>query len=126
MNADANPGNAGELHAPEESATSLHIPSVLLATGLAFWGWQTNNAYAAAGLALTLLLPVFTQLRLDLSVRDQQRISDLTMILYVAVAASLIATEGLRAGSAKTDEVCAPIDGAAPSRTRGVFESVPN
>ena len=104
MNADANPanpanpGNAGELHAPEESATSLHIPSVLLATGLAFWGWQTNNAYAAAGLALTLLLPVFTQLRLDLSVRDQQRISDLTMILYVAVAASLIATEGLRAG----------------------------
>ncbi len=84
---------AGGSHAP-----GLHIPSALLAAGLAFWGWQTNNAYAAAGFALAMLLPVLTRLRLDLSERDQQRIADLAMILYVAVAASLIATEGLRAG----------------------------
>jgi len=76
----------------------FQISPPLLAIALAFWGWQTRNVYAAAGFALALLLPVMTQLRLDLSERDKHRISDLTMILYVAVAASFIATDGLRAG----------------------------
>jgi hypothetical protein len=69
-----------------------------LAVALAFWGWQTGNGYAAAGFALVMLLPALTRLRLELAERDQHRIADLTMILYVAVAASLIATESLRAG----------------------------
>lgn len=75
-----------------------HIAPVLLAAALAFWGWQTRNGFASAGFALAMLLPALTQLRLELSERDQQRIADLTMILYVAVAASFIATDGLRLG----------------------------
>jgi hypothetical protein len=45
-----------------------------------------------------MLLPALTRLRLELSERDQHRIADLTMVLFVAVAGSLIATESLRAG----------------------------
>ncbi len=75
-----------------------HIAPVLLAAALAFWGWQTRNGFASAGFALAMLLPALTQLRLDLTERDQHRIADLTMILYVAVAASFIATDGLRLG----------------------------
>ncbi len=71
---------------------------MLLAAALAFWGWQTKNGYAAAGFAVVMLLPALTRLRLELTERDQHRIADLTMILYVAVAASFIATDGLRAG----------------------------
>ncbi|MEO8204204.1 MAG: transglutaminase-like domain-containing protein [Betaproteobacteria bacterium] len=77
---------------------SFQVAPLLLALALGFWGWQTKNLMAAAGLALVMLLPVLTSLRLELSERDQHRISDLTMILYVAVAASFIATDGLRAG----------------------------
>ena len=80
------------------AALAFHVPPALLAAALGFWGWQTRNGYAAAGFALVMLLPALTRLRLELSERDQHRISDLTMILYVAVAASLIGTEGLRAG----------------------------
>lgn len=80
------------------AAIAFHIPPPLLAVALAFWGWQTKNGYAAAGLAIAIALPVLTRLRLDLSLRDKHRIADLTMVLYVAVAASLIATDGLRAG----------------------------
>ena len=80
------------------NATGFQIPPPLLAAALAFWGWQTNHAYAAAGFAVAMLIPAFTRLRLELSERDQHRISDLTMILYVAVAGSFIATDGLRAG----------------------------
>ncbi len=71
---------------------------MLLAAALAFWGWQTKNGYAAAGFAVVMLLPALTRLRLELTERDQHWIADLTMILYVAVAASFIATDGLRAG----------------------------
>ena len=77
---------------------AFQVPPVLLAVALAFWGWQTKNGYAAAGFALVMLLPALTRLRLELAERDQHRIADLTMVLYVAVAASLIATETLRAG----------------------------
>jgi hypothetical protein len=77
---------------------AFQVPPVLLAVALAFWGWQTKNPYAGAGFALAILLPVFTQLRLDLAERDQHRIADLTMVLYVAVAASLVGTDGLRFG----------------------------
>lgn len=80
------------------AARPLQVPPVLLAAALAFWGWQTKNGYAAAGFALAMLLPALTRLRLELSERDQHRIADLTMVLYVAVAGSLIATETLRAG----------------------------
>ena len=74
------------------TASPFQVPPVLLAIALAFWGWQTKNGYAAAGLALAMLLPARTRLRLELSERDQHRIADLTMVLYVAVAGSLIAT----------------------------------
>ncbi|MCX7159037.1 MAG: hypothetical protein NT176_07770, partial [Proteobacteria bacterium] len=80
------------------AASPLQVPPALLAIALAFWGWQTKNGYAAAGLALAMLLPALTRLRLELSERDQHRIADLTMVLYVAVAGSLIATETLRTG----------------------------
>ena len=86
------------MNAPAPASPSFQVPPVLLAVALAFWGWQTKNGYAAAGFAFVMLLPVMTRLRLDLSERDQYRISDLTLILYIAVAASLIATESLRAG----------------------------
>ena len=86
------------MSAPIASPGAFQVPSALLAAALAFWGWQTRNGYAAAGLAIVMLLPVLTRLRLELAERDQHRIADLTMILYVAVAASLIATDGLRAG----------------------------
>lgn len=76
----------------------FQVPPVLLAVALAFWGWQTKSWYAGAGFALAILIPVFTQLRLELAERDQHRIADLTMILYVAVAASLVGTDGLRLG----------------------------
>lgn len=81
-----------------ETASGAQIPPLLLAAALLFWGWQTRNPFSAAGFALAMLLPIFTRMRLDLSERDQHRISDLTLLLYVAVAASFIATEGLRAG----------------------------
>ena len=45
-----------------------------------------------------VLLPVLTRLRLELAEHDQHRIADLTMVLYVAVAASLVGTDGLRLG----------------------------
>jgi hypothetical protein len=80
------------------AAKPIQVPPVLLAVALAFWGWQTKNGYAAAGFALAMLLPALTQLRLELAERDQHRIADLTMVLYVAVAASFVATDGLRAG----------------------------
>ena len=80
------------------AASPFQVPPALLAIALAFWGWQTKNGYAAAGLALAMLLPALTRLRLELSERDQHRIADLTMVLYVAVAGSLIATETLRTG----------------------------
>lgn len=82
----------------EPASGPLQIPPALLALALAFWGWQTKNGFAAAGFAAVLLLPAITRLRLELTERDQHRISDLTMILYVAVAASFIATDGLRSG----------------------------
>ena len=85
-------------HAGSTALGPLQIPPVILALALGFWGWQTRNGFAAAGLALTMLLPALTRLRLELTERDQHRISDLTMILYVAVAASFIATDGLRSG----------------------------
>ena len=75
----------------------FQIRPALLAVALGFWGWQTKNGFASAGFALAMLLPVLTRLRLELTEHDQHRISDLTMILYVAVAASFIATDGLRA-----------------------------
>jgi hypothetical protein len=77
---------------------SFQIHPILLAAALLFWGWQTRNGYAATGLALAMLLPVLTRLRLELAERDQHRISDLTLVLYVAVAASFVATDGLRRG----------------------------
>ncbi|MBS0337693.1 MAG: transglutaminase domain-containing protein [Proteobacteria bacterium] len=86
------------MNAPNPAPGMFQVPPALLAVALAFWGWQTKNGYAAAGFALVMLLPVLTRLRLELAERDQHRIADLTMILYVAVAASLIATESLRAG----------------------------
>ncbi len=76
----------------------FHIHPMLIAAALAFWGWQTKNGYAAAGFALAMLLPAITTLRLELTERDQHRIADLTMVLYVAVAASLVANDGLRTG----------------------------
>ena len=76
----------------------FQVPPLLLGVALAFWGWQTKNWLAGAGFALAILLPVLTQLRLELAERDQHRIADLTMVLYVAVAASLVATDGLRLG----------------------------
>ena len=85
-------------HEEESASGPLQIPPLLLALALAFWGWQTKNGFAAAGFAAAMLLPVLTRLRLELAERDQHRISDLTMILYVAVAASFIATDGLRTG----------------------------
>ena len=92
--------DAAQASGPEADAASnpFQISPVLLAAALAFWGWQTKNGFAAAGFAAAMLLPVLTKLRLDLAERDQHRISDLTMILYIAVAASFIATDGLRAG----------------------------
>lgn len=94
MNADAAAPAGSENH-PMPRA---HIAPLLLALALAFWGWQTRNLLASAGFALAMLLPALTQLRLDLAERDQHRIADLTMILYIAVAASFIATDGLRSG----------------------------
>ena len=79
-------------------ASPFQVPPALLAVALAFWGWQTKNGYAAAGFALVILLPVLTRLRLELAERDQHRIADLTMVLYVAVTASLVGTDGLRLG----------------------------
>jgi len=76
----------------------FQVSPLLLAVALGFWGWQTKNWLAGAGFALVTLLPVLTQLRLELAERDQHRIADLTMILYVAVAASLVGTDGLRLG----------------------------
>lgn len=76
----------------------FQVPPVIVALALAFWGWQTKNGFASVGFAAAMLLPVLTRLRLELTEHDQHRISDLTMILYVAVAASFIATDGLRAG----------------------------
>ena len=81
-----------------EKSAPFQISPLLVAVALGFWGWQTKNAYAAAGFALAMLLPVLTRLRLELTERDQHRIADLTLVLYVAVAASLVATDGLRAG----------------------------
>lgn len=80
------------------STGTFQVPPALLAAALAFWGWQTKSPYAAAGFVLVVLLPVLTRLRLELAERDQHRIADLTMVLYVAVAASLIGTDGLRLG----------------------------
>jgi len=85
-------------HADSPAAEFFQIRPALLAVALGFWGWQTRNGFASAGFALVMLLPVLTRLRLELTERDQHRISDLTMILYVAVAASFVATDGLRAG----------------------------
>ncbi len=80
------------------TSTPFQVSPALLAAALAFWGWQTKNPYAGAGFALVILLPVLTRLRLELAERDQHRIADLTMVLYVAVAASLVGTDGLRLG----------------------------
>jgi len=92
--------NLAQDASPREGPTlgSFQIPPMLLALALGFWGWQTKNGFAAAGFAAAMLLPVLTRLRLELTERDQHRICDLTMILYVAVAASFIATDGLRSG----------------------------
>lgn len=88
-----------ELALPEAPAAEFfQIRPALLAVALGFWGWQTKNGLASAGFAVVMLLPLLTRLRLELTERDQHRICDLTMILYIAVAASFVATDGLRAG----------------------------
>ena len=76
----------------------FQVPPFILAAALAFWGWQTKSPFAGAGFALVVLLPVLTRLRLELAEHDQHRIADLTMVLYAAVAASLVGTDGLRLG----------------------------
>ncbi len=52
------------------TASPFQGPPVLLAVALAYWGWQTQHGYAAAGLALAMLVPALTRLRLELSERD--------------------------------------------------------
>jgi hypothetical protein len=74
------------------------VPHWLNACALGFWGWQSGEWLGAAGLALAVLLPAFTSLRLALAERDQHRIADLSTLLFIAIAASFVATRDFSHG----------------------------
>ena len=74
------------------------VPAGLNAVALAFWGWQSGEWLGAACFALAVLLPALTALRLALAERDQHRIADLSTVLFVAIAASFVATRDFSHG----------------------------
>ena len=73
-------------------------PPLLLAAGVAFWGWQSGYYLAALAIALLVEAPRWTRLRLELGEADFNRIADFTTWLFVGIAGYLIATRGVSRG----------------------------
>lgn len=94
---DPRPGAEDAARVPAQAPT-FDIPPWLNAAALAFWGWQSGEWFGAACLMLAVLLPMMTSARLALSERDQHRIADLSTVLFVAVAASFVATRDFSHG----------------------------
>lgn len=76
----------------------MRLPPLLLGAALAFWGWQTG--YLPLGLAMAAVseLRHVTRWRADLGLRDLNRVSDLSAVLFVALVAwQALAGEAARA-----------------------------
>lgn len=63
----------------------MRVPPLLLAAGLAFWGWRSGNYAAAAALAALAEAPGFVKLRVDLQHAQFARIADLCTVLFIAL-----------------------------------------
>jgi hypothetical protein len=70
-------------------------PRGLLAAGVLFWGWQTENLAVGAALALLVEAPRWTARRFELDHRDLARIADLCTVVFVGLTALLAATRGV-------------------------------
>lgn len=73
-------------------------PALMLAAGVAFWGWQSGYFLAALAIALVVEAPRWTRLRLELGETDFNRIADFTTWLFVGIAVYLVATRGVSRG----------------------------
>jgi transglutaminase-like putative cysteine protease len=74
------------------------MPRGLLGAGLVFWGWQTGALPVGIGLALAVEAARAMSLRFELRGADFSRISDLTAVAFLALAALLAATRGMSDG----------------------------
>lgn len=73
-------------------------PPGLLGAALLFWGWQTGFLAVGAGMALALEARHVIQWRWDLSRADFNRVSDLSAVLLVVIAAyQILGNESARA-----------------------------
>ena len=76
----------------------MKLPRGLLGAGLVFWGWQSGQLLVGIGLAVLVEAPRWTTLRFELRGTDFARISDLTALVFLALAALLAATRGVSEG----------------------------
>jgi len=74
------------------------LPRGLLGAGLVFWGWQSGQLLVGIALALLVEAPRWTTVRFELRGTDFARISDLTALVFLALAAALAATRGMSEG----------------------------
>ncbi|TAK49107.1 MAG: transglutaminase domain-containing protein [Betaproteobacteria bacterium] len=76
----------------------IAAPPLLIGASLLFWGWQSGNGFAAAGLALLLEVLRRVSLRFDLGAAEHARIADLCTILFVGLTAVLAVNRGAAHG----------------------------
>jgi transglutaminase-like putative cysteine protease len=72
----------------------VRTPPGLVGAALLFWGWQTGLLAVAAVLALGLEASRVISLRWDLSAEDQNRVADLSTVLFLGLAVYLVVTVG--------------------------------
>ena len=76
----------------------IAAPPLLIGASLLFWGWQSGNGFAAAGLAVILEVLRRVSLRFDLGAAEHARIADLCTILFVGLTAVLAVNRGAAHG----------------------------
>ncbi|TAK42947.1 MAG: hypothetical protein EPO29_05740, partial [Betaproteobacteria bacterium] len=76
----------------------IAAPPLLIGASLLFWGWQSGNGFAAAGLAVLLEVLRRVSLRFDLGAAEHARIADLCTILFVGLTAVLAVNRGAAHG----------------------------
>jgi hypothetical protein len=71
----------------------VSVPPFLLGSALLFWGWHTGLWWLGLPLALLAELPRFVDWRLELDLKERQRIADLVSLLIVLAAAYVYLTQ---------------------------------
>lgn len=73
----------------------MNLPSMLLATTVLFWGWQSGLWWIAAAIAVVLETPRVTNIRVVLSMSDVTRVANFCTVLLLGVVFYLYFREGL-------------------------------